>query len=132
MAVPARDCQAIALAIAGPSRRAPAIGLVASGRSRGQPSGGLQQGVQPAGALERHQVVAAPDMPAADEDLRDRHPPARAADRLLALGAAARRIDLAESSALAGQQVDGTGAVATPGLGIDLDLGHRPLLMTRK
>src|SRR6478609_2965581 len=88
----------------------------------------LQQRIEASGAVERHQLVAAADMPAADENLRHRGASARAADRLLALGGAMRRVDLAERHVLAAEQVHGARAVGTPWLSVDFDLGHRGLL----
>ena len=89
------------------------------------PLPGAQQWIELARPIERHQIVAAADMPAVDEDLRHGGPSAGAADRFLALGRAVRSVDLTERHTLGGQQADGAGAVRAPRLGVDLDRGIR-------
>src|SRR5690348_5941967 len=88
---------------------------------------GVQQRVEPAGPVERHQFITTADMAAVDEDLRHRGAPARAADRVATLSRAVRCVDLAEVDALAVQQADGAGTEGAPGLCVDLDLGHSSL-----
>ena len=96
---------------------------VRSVHSKGQRLG-RQQGVQLAGPVQRHQVVAAADMPTADEDLRHCGAAAGAPCRLGAGRRSVRRVDLVEGDALAAEQVDGTFAEWAPGLGVDLDFRH--------
>src|SRR6185503_8106969 len=85
---------------------------------------GREQRVELAGPLERDQVVAAPDVPLADEDLGNRHPSLGALDHHLLLGPTEIDHDLPILDALRGQQVLGAPAIGTGGLGVDFDGRH--------
>src|ERR1019366_8651022 len=89
----------------------------------------LKQLIELPPGVQRHQLVAAANMPPADEDLRHRAAPTGAAGRFRTLRRAVRRVDLAEGGALLRQQVDGTSAVWTPGLGVNIDHRNRGLLV---
>src|SRR3954463_9018170 len=78
-------------------------------------SGGDQL-VELAGALERDELVAAPDMLALDEDLRHRRSPSRALDHRLFLRPAEIDHDLLIRHAFGFEQVFGAPAIRTKGL----------------
>src|ERR1700722_13478843 len=83
-----------------------------------------QQRVQFPRSVQRHEIVAAANVPVINENLRHRGSSAGAAFGLLAGGRAMRGVDLLKSHLLRGQNVDRALAEWAPGLGIDFDIGH--------
>src|SRR5712691_2656606 len=92
--------------------------------SRGSPSG-RQQRVEPAGPLERVELVATADVGRADEDLRRRGFAVGAADHLGAALLMTGHVDLLERDALAAQELLRPGAIRTIGFGVDHDRDHQ-------
>src|SRR4051812_45496250 len=82
-------------------------------------AGGGQQAVEPARPFQRHEVVAAADMRVADEDLRHGRAAVRALDHRLPLLPAEIDGNLLILDSLAVEQVLGSPAIRTEGLGID-------------
>src|SRR5712691_541110 len=98
-------------------------------RSRGDP----QLRIELAGAVERDHLVAAADMLAIDEDLRDGAAAMRALDHLGPPPRLLIEADLGEIDALLLQQRAGPGAVGAPPRRIHLDSRHpRPAPKTSR
>src|SRR5437016_11195769 len=88
-------------------------------------SGDPQLRVELTGAVERDHVVAAADMLAIDEDLRDGPAAIRAVDHLLPPPRLLIEVDLDVGSALSLQQRARHRAIGAPSRRIHLDLSHR-------
>src|SRR5437868_3180415 len=84
-----------------------------------------QQWVEPAGPIQRVQIVAATNMRRADENLRHGGAPVGALDHLAALLRIAAHVDLQELDPLAAEECLGGVAKAAKAGGIDFDLCHR-------
>src|SRR5579885_820263 len=80
--------------------------------------------VEPAGALERVQFVAAADMDRSDENLRHGITPICTFDHLMTARLVARDVDFGEYDAFTLKQRLGHRAIRAPARGIDVDRGH--------
>src|SRR5262249_41075593 len=83
-----------------------------------------QQGVELAGALERLQIVIAPNVRLTDENLRHGHLPVGALDHFIAQFPVAADIEFLECNALALEQRFRSGAVGAVAGGVNFDGGH--------
>src|SRR5277367_3479071 len=83
-----------------------------------------QQGIEPAGLVERIKVVAAAHMGGADEDLRKGILPVGALDHLLTDVPFAGGVNLLEAYALLGKQFLRGVAIGAVADGVDVDSSH--------
>ncbi len=91
---------------------------------RGPGSGKTQLRVQPAGGVQRMQLVAAADMFVGDKDLRHRAAALGAGHHFPAAPGAQHDIELGEFDALRFQETLGGITISAQHAGIDLDFGH--------